>query len=547
MGCGPKATPTTAPVTDVAATERAGSGPTEAQLRAACDAGLFDACDAIPLEVMPDELQTRDDPELAAASGRGDARTVAALLESGRDANATDNGKPILHIALARRHWPVAERLLAAGANPNVLMGGSSTYRDDPALIVAMKNGGDTIIARLLAKGAKVDLCGSGGRTALHEAMRTRNKDATKLLIARGASVRYRNYGGRSALEIAAGIDDPDYLGWVIRQLGDSDPPPPPPAEQVVPPLVAAAHGCHLTNVELLLARGSSVNEREPKYQDSALNRAATHGCTDVVARLLQDKDIDVDHQDVDGDTALIGAAGNGHTKIVTLLLDAGADPTLENSDGNNALAQARVQGARHTRALLERQGSKLDPDDAARVRGKTEERWRDAPDIERCRGQRDAKGKRVSVSVCVRSEAADGGRRASVTLSDTTRLQGHQHKVLATAELMVARGEQVVVPATWNGTLASGEYFLYVPIVEGNPDDFTAVRAEIYVGRTIRSKPKRVWKSPTCRGCKARELQTSTKPGGAMTFVYITTDARGRRSTLKLQLRGGKLVPVRG
>ncbi|MEM6989263.1 MAG: ankyrin repeat domain-containing protein [Myxococcota bacterium] len=540
--CGPRGkaaspAPVTAPVEEK-------RGPSEAQLRAACDAGLFDACDAIPLEVMPDELTLPEDLVLGEAVGRGDLPQVEALLRKGHDPNATDHDTVLLHTALARKYWRVAERLLAAGANPNVLAGGVSMYRNDPALIVAIKNRGDSVVGRLLSSGARIDLSGARGSTALHEALRTKSKPTVKLLLGRGASVRYRAYDGRSALDIAAAIDDPEFLTWVLSRLGDEDPPP--SLEPISPPLMAAAHGCHVDNVNLLLERGALVDERHPETKETALIRAAMHGCNDVVERLLKEPNIGVDIADVEGETALIRSAGNGRLKIVRMLLAAGADPAIENREGNNALAQARVQGATATARLLEGRGAAMNPDAEARVSGEVAERWRNAR-LSRCRGQSDVNGKRTKFELCVRAEPGDRGPRYLAVLSDTSRLgKDRQHVVVAQTELTVGDGEQIDVDASWNGTLKSGHYFLFVPIVTGNPDEATSRRGEIYIGATIRSRPRRVWRSPSCRGCKAQDFQTRTHPKEGTSFLYITTDRSGTRRTTTMDVRNGRIAQAR-
>ena len=46
--------------------------------------------------------------------------------------------------------------------------------------------------------------------------------------------------------------------------------------------------------------------------------------------------------QDEDEDTALHNAANGNHAAVVKLLLEAGADKTLENGDGNTPAALAR-------------------------------------------------------------------------------------------------------------------------------------------------------------------------------------------------------------
>ena len=87
---------------------------------------------------------------------------------------------------------------------------------------------------------------------------------------------------------------------------------------------------------------------------------AADNGHADVVALLLQTQPNMVNNKNEFGNTALMLAARSGHVKIVTMLLNAGAEADMRNRDKQNAEIMAEHAG--HTevvKALKEKRGSK--------------------------------------------------------------------------------------------------------------------------------------------------------------------------------------------
>ena len=83
---------------------------------------------------------------------------------------------------------------------------------------------------------------------------------------------------------------------------------------------------------------------------------AAGQGATECVALLLEKFAyvLDVNAQQDDGTTALGMAAYHGYRQMVSLLLRAGADPTIHDNEGWIALDTAQAQGHQHCVALLE-------------------------------------------------------------------------------------------------------------------------------------------------------------------------------------------------
>ncbi len=162
-------------------------------------------------------------------------------------------------------------------------------------------------LAQLLADGAAIDGRDQQGRTALLAATHAGSIDAARFLIEQGADVNLKD-----------NIEDSAYL-------------------------YAAAEG-PLEILEMTLIAGadlSSVN----RYGGTGLIPAAHHGHIDIVRALLN-TDIDVDHVNDPGWTALmeaviLGDGGPVYIEIVGLLLNAGADRSITDNEGQTPLDHA--------------------------------------------------------------------------------------------------------------------------------------------------------------------------------------------------------------
>lgn len=71
--------------------------------------------------------------------------------------------------------------------------------------------------------------------------------------------------------------------------------------------------------------------------QNKAFVNAAVYGDIDTIKALIAIGKIDVDSQDLIGRTALIWAAKNKHSEIVSILITAGADANIEDYTGHTA------------------------------------------------------------------------------------------------------------------------------------------------------------------------------------------------------------------
>ena len=93
-----------------------------------------------------------------------------------------------------------------------------------------------------------------------------------------------------------------------------------------------------------LLDQGTDANDTKDEYGFTALIAAANNGHSDVVSLLL-DRRADPDIRTEYGDTALMLAALEGHFEAVRLLLGAEAKVNIKNTEGATALMYAASNG----------------------------------------------------------------------------------------------------------------------------------------------------------------------------------------------------------
>jgi ankyrin repeat protein len=194
------------------------------------------------------------------------------------------------------------------------------TISKDALLVEAAESGSAHTVERLLRDGADIGYRDPLGRTALLAATHANRIESARLLVAAGADVNAKD-----------SILDSPYL-------------------------YAGARG-RLEILELLLTHGADLRSTN-RYGGTALIPAAERGHVETVRRLI-DAGVDVDHVNRLGWTALLeavilGDGGERHQAIVRLLLDAGANPALADSEGVTPLEHARRLGYHALEALLQ-------------------------------------------------------------------------------------------------------------------------------------------------------------------------------------------------
>ena len=108
------------------------------------------------------------------------------------------------------------------------------------------------------------------------------------------------------------------------------------------PFIIATYHG-QVAISELLIKQGADINAQD-RSGNTALMGLCFNGNIELVKLLLNNKVI-VNQLNLNHASALIFAATFGHAEIILMLLKAGADKSIKDSNGKTAYDQAMMQG----------------------------------------------------------------------------------------------------------------------------------------------------------------------------------------------------------
>jgi ankyrin repeat protein len=122
----------------------------------------------------------------------------------------------------------------------------------------------------------------------------------------------------------------------------------------------AARHGQERSVAESI-AQGGELESKEVKYGMTPLCQAARNGHT-LVVKVLLEAGADIEAEDVFGRTPLFRAAGNGHAAVINVLLEAGAKFKVKDHFGWTPLDSAVESGYEAVVMLLLNPGIFLEP-----------------------------------------------------------------------------------------------------------------------------------------------------------------------------------------
>jgi ankyrin repeat protein len=303
----------------------------------------------------PQHLEGSPQFALITAAATGDIERLRAALARGADANALyDHGRErftALMKAAEAGHVAIIDELVNAGADPNKA-GMSRTFDlNVTPLIVAASSGHAGVVKRLLEAGAKPEtqqvnlfylrnMRQHQGDAAIHEAAKAGHGDVVKLLLEAGARPQNLSSDSGTVLDAAASSGKRDVVKTVLSakaRLGTK-------ATVAVSALINAVGSGNQQTVRELLGAGADVNART-RRGDSALAEAVAKEDTAMVQLLLEWGAKPAVGQRKSTITVLMMAADGGHTDLIKLLLNAGADINEQSIYGTTALYCAASSG----------------------------------------------------------------------------------------------------------------------------------------------------------------------------------------------------------
>src|SRR6266446_3679517 len=278
-------------------------------------------------------------------------RTAAAVYDRRRSRSSTSRAvtdRP--YSGKSAITWCVLVLMAASVASISIAAPATTTLLD------AAESGDRAAALRLLAdKGTNPNAAGPDGTTAIMWAAHHDYLDLVQALIKAGANVKLKNQFGTSALTEAAITGSAPIIDALLKAGADPNTKNP----EGETPLMAVARGGHVEAARRLLDAGADVNAREAWGGQSALMWAAAQSQADMV-KLLASRGADVNAHGVirqwerkviteprpkdmnkGGFTPLIYAAREGCVECAKALIEAKADPDLQDPDGVTALNMA--------------------------------------------------------------------------------------------------------------------------------------------------------------------------------------------------------------
>ena len=173
----------------------------------------------------------------------------------------------------------------------------------------------------LLDAGLEVGAENGIGSTALLAAALNGHTETVKALLDVGVDINGKDENGETALVRAAFRGQTETVGALLDAGADVHV----KTNNGVSPLMHAAFGGHIETVETLLDAGVDVNAKDDDGATSLMYSLLVRGDADLV-KLLLDAGADVSEKSNDGWMALMLAEEDGHTEVVELLKQAGAN-----------------------------------------------------------------------------------------------------------------------------------------------------------------------------------------------------------------------------
>ena len=263
-----------------------------------------------------------------------DVDTARRMIAAGADVNAPydEYENRALLDACYRGNLDLVKMLVDAGANVN-LPDSCGTVPLTRAIVSIHET--HDVVKYLIKCGANVNACEGESWTPLETAVHENAADIVKILLEAGANPQICSEKSESSLIMAA---DWGYVD-IIEMLLEAGADPNSEYEDNYTPLAVACRWGHAEAAELLLKAGANPHATDSCYNDSILMDAA-EGNNPKCIKMLLERNVDVNHVNYDDETVLLYAVlHQNNEKIVSMLLEAGANPNITGGELGSPLS----------------------------------------------------------------------------------------------------------------------------------------------------------------------------------------------------------------
>ena len=232
---------------------------------------------------------------------------ICLLLDAGADPNICAKGHTCLHYAVICSDYPkeIFQTLINKGANVN-----ATNHKNRTAMLLACIERKADLINILLNAGADPNIATTNGNTCLHAAATYDvPQEVVQTIIDHGADVNATNKKNRTALLIAYKLKNTDIINTLLNARAD--------------PNIVFTDG----NTCLHYAVQYRFFPKEA-IQDT-INKGANVNAANHKNQIV-----------------VLLACKKGNTNIIKMLLDAGADPNIADTNDNTCLHYAVCYGA---------------------------------------------------------------------------------------------------------------------------------------------------------------------------------------------------------
>jgi uncharacterized protein len=255
---------------------------------------------------------------------------LGRLLENSPDlldAPAT-NSQTFLQFAATVGDVDLIDFMLKRGAKPDR----APTTDAYPPLFRAVQGGHKRAAELLIKGGANLKYRDTEGRTALHLAAQRGYIEISDLLLKNGAEVNALDSSRQTPLYGAAHTGQADEVSYLIKQGAGVN------ARDLhgTSPVLWAVFSKNAATVTALIEAGADVNASAPGLFNAALQQRSSE-----ILSVLLERGADPNLQNPDGTTPLMQAAENNRFEIAKILLEKNANPNILDKNGGTALRRA--------------------------------------------------------------------------------------------------------------------------------------------------------------------------------------------------------------